>query len=63
MNLDLKKEFPENKSKIEELLKLVNESRTIIYENKLKRLSRCKSEGTRTNQKKRRSPTYLLSNR
>ena len=34
-----KKEFPENKSKIEELLKLVNESRKIIYENKLQRLS------------------------
>lgn len=35
----LKKEFPENKPKIEELLKLVNESRKIIYENKLQRLS------------------------
>ena len=35
-----KKEFPVNKQKIEELLSMVNESRKIIYENKISRLAK-----------------------
>ena len=34
-----KKQFPESKTKIDELLKMVNESRKIIYENKIQRLT------------------------
>lgn len=34
-----KKEFPENKNKIDELLKMVNESRQIIFEYKLQKLA------------------------
>jgi hypothetical protein len=34
-----KKQFPDSKNKIDELLKLVNQSRKIIYENKLQRLT------------------------
>ena len=34
-----KKDFPENKNKIDELLKMVNESRKIVYEHKLQKLA------------------------
>lgn len=34
-----KKQFPESKKQIEELIQMVNESRKIIYENKIQKLS------------------------
>lgn len=52
-----KKEFPVNKQKIEELLSMVNESRKIIYENKISRLAK---ENLKEQELLKRKQKYLL---
>ena len=52
-----KKEFPQNKQKIDELIRMVNESRNVIYENKISKLSTEKLKEAELNKRKQ---NYLL---
>jgi len=52
-----KKQFPENRQKIEDLLKMVNESRKVIYENKITKLS---EQNLKEQELLKRKENYLL---
>ena len=52
-----KKQFPDNRQKIEDLLKMVNESRKVIYENKITKLS---EQNLKEQELLKRKENYLL---